>query len=234
MAEAAPADGGPLDDLLLKIVRDIDHSKNLHGRVTPKSCSTQDGVLHSAMLQNKDIDAFESFLETCDNATYNKAVSDLIDHILKTCCEILCPIPASSIDRSKGSVQSSSLERLKCIHPFSCPMCDFVLSEPVTLLCGHTYCKKCLVKWKPNACKVCKKRMYGYEFDSAKVNVLVSGLVKRWWQPELSAENCRLKGNQSMGTQDYAKALDAYTEALGQGKLRHQLLLARHFLFVLC
>ena len=210
--------GEPLDDLFLKIVRDVDYGKDLHGCLRPKSCIATDSMPSSLTKKGRDKDTFESFMETCDNSSYNKAINDLIDHVLKSCCEILCPVPASSADRDKASLQPNAMERLKCIHPFSCPICDFVLSEPVTLLCGHTYCKKCLVKWKPSACKVCKKRQYGYELDSAKVNVIVSGLVKRWWQPELDAEEIRLKGNQSMNGQDYAKALRFYSDALKQGK----------------
>ena len=30
--------------------------------------------------------------------------------------------------------------------PWSCPSCSGVIIEPVTLPCGHTYCKKCLIK----------------------------------------------------------------------------------------
>ena len=208
----------PLDSLLMRIVKDVSHSEDLHGCLKQKNCTAHDNLPSSLMKAGRCRDAFESFMETCDNASYNKAITDLIDHILKTCCEILCPVPASSTDRNTVGMQRNSLERLKCIHPFSCPICDFVLSEPVTLLCGHTYCKKCLVKWKPNNCKVCKKRHYGTEFDGAKVNVIVAGLVKRWWQSELNAGDIRLKGNQSMGSQDYTKALRHYSDALKEGK----------------
>ena len=225
MAESTSAAARePLDELLLKIVSDAEQSKDFHGCFRPKSCAARDGVLCSLVKNSRETDAFESLMETCDNATYNKAITDLIDYILKMCCEILCPIPASAASRDKTSMQASCLERLKTIHPFSCPICDFVLSEPVTLLCGHTYCKKCLVKWKPNACKVCKRRLYGHDFDSVRVNVLVSGLVKRWWQPELDAEAHRLRGNQSMSSQDLTKALTCYTEALEQGQSQRQML----------
>lgn len=206
----------------LQVYYEVGCSNDMPGMKKAK-CIVSD-VLSRAISKKsrvKDTSTLENILETCDNATYNKTITAIADSLLKRSSEILFPTPVDSQDGAEASAQQSpSHDRLKYTHPFSCPICDFVLNEPVTLLCGHTYCKKCLIKWKPNACRLCKKKLYANpcELSSAQANVLVSSLVKRWWQPELSASSLRDKGNQCVSSQspqqDYAKALQYYSDAL--------------------
>lgn len=178
------------------------------------------GSARSLLKKGRVKESCEGLLESSDNATYNGAITSIVSTMVKSSSEILFPTPVNCKDNGDAAVQQSTVtDRLKFTHPFSCPICDFVLSEPVTLMCGHTYCKKCLIKWKPNVCRLCKKKLYVCDFESAKANVLVSGLVKRWWQPELTAATIRSKGNQNVGMQEYDKALLSYSDALDLGKL---------------
>ncbi|XP_037069975.1 LON peptidase N-terminal domain and RING finger protein 3-like [Pollicipes pollicipes] len=205
-----------VDECLLTITGNIEHGKDVHGAKKSKSSKASDVLPRSFLKKSRMKDTLESLLETSDNVSYSKIITAIASSLLKSSSEILFPAPEHSEEGGASAQQISPNhhDRLKYAHPFSCPICDFVLSEPVTLLCGHTYCKKCLVKWKPNACRLCKRKLYACEFNSSKANVLISNLIKRWWQPELSAEVTRSKGNQSVKVEDYGSALQYYTDAL--------------------
>lgn len=65
---------------------------------------------------------------------------------------------------------------------FSCPSCHSFLGEPVTAACGHSYCKRCLQRHFFSKCKRCIASVAGEE----KVNVVLSGLLDKWFPEEVS------------------------------------------------
>ncbi|CAJ1052262.1 LON peptidase N-terminal domain and ring finger 1%2C like [Xyrichtys novacula] len=65
---------------------------------------------------------------------------------------------------------------------FDCPNCRSFLGEPVTLACGHTYCKCCLQRRLLPKCKLCTEGVRGEE----KANVILSGLLEKWFPEEFS------------------------------------------------
>lgn len=59
---------------------------------------------------------------------------------------------------------------------FSCPICRNVLKGPVTVECGHTFCKECLERVDCDTCGICDT-----EIGPARaINVLVQELVEKW------------------------------------------------------
>lgn len=70
------------------------------------------------------------------------------------------------------------------IDPFACPVCQDVLVAPVTIACGHTYCRNCVCD--QSHCYVCGKalQLYGNKF---KQDVLIGRLIEKWWSPLLQA-----------------------------------------------
>lgn len=90
----------------------------------------------------------------------------------------------SPIDSSNRIVL---LENSKCcndIDPFACPVCNDVLVSPVTIACGHTYCRDCV--YDQSHCYVCGKvlQLYG---NKSKQDVLIGRLIEKWWTPLLQA-----------------------------------------------
>lgn len=64
---------------------------------------------------------------------------------------------------------------------FSCPNCHGFLGEPVTAACGHSYCRRCLERHLFSKCKRCCGSIAGEE----KVNVVLSGLLDKWFPEEV-------------------------------------------------
>ncbi|KAM8772410.1 LON peptidase N-terminal domain and RING finger protein 1 [Acanthopagrus schlegelii] len=64
---------------------------------------------------------------------------------------------------------------------FDCPSCRSFIGEPVTLACGHSYCKRCLQRRLLSKCKLCKEAVTGDE----RVNVILCGLLEKWFPEEL-------------------------------------------------
>ncbi|XP_051940135.1 LON peptidase N-terminal domain and ring finger 1, like [Hippocampus zosterae] len=64
---------------------------------------------------------------------------------------------------------------------FDCPNCQSFLGEPVTLACGHSFCKRCSQRGLFSRCKLCHEavRLEG------KPNVILCGLLAKWLPVEV-------------------------------------------------
>lgn len=102
---------------------------------------------------------------------------------------------------------------------WSCSACAGVLVEPVTLNCGHSACRKCLVKDLSQVCRKCgiRHRMLGddpvNDLDSLKVSVMVGGLVSKLWDKEIKAADLRNDGNRLFQRGDVEGSIQKYSEA---------------------
>ena len=114
-----------------------------------------------------------------------------------------------------------------------CEVCSDLYVDPVTLLCGHTYCKKCLLKREGQhyveICAKCdknnlKRTRWANFFrrsvvDKCHTNVIINSIVKDNYPNELKAINVRLEGNELFVNKDYTEAESKYKEALTICKL---------------
>lgn len=105
----------------------------------------------------------------------------------------------------------------------SCGMCLSFLFEPVTLPCGHCFCRKCLEREKkekerPVVCKECRASSRVADVQSYRVNVVLSNLLGKWF-PELQrAGRLRREGNGLYAERKMEAALDKYNQAVLIGK----------------
>lgn len=93
---------------------------------------------------------------------------------------------------------------------FDCPNCRSFLAEPVTLACGHSYCKRCLQRQRLSKCKLCSGTVGGEE----KVSVVVCGLLEKWFPDELKRSKTLCEVDELCRTRRYHEAVSLATDAI--------------------
>ncbi|XP_062998110.1 LON peptidase N-terminal domain and RING finger protein 3 [Elgaria multicarinata webbii] len=103
--------------------------------------------------------------------------------------------------------------------PFSCRKCQGFLYEPVSLLCGHTFCKTCLERDRARraaGCGLCPAA--AGEGPGAqprlRVNVVLSHLLAKWFPGQVAASRLRHEGNRLYEERKLQAALRKYDEAV--------------------
>ncbi|XP_007883556.2 LON peptidase N-terminal domain and RING finger protein 2 [Callorhinchus milii] len=125
---------------------------------------------------------------------------------------------------------------------FSCRLCLVLLYEPITVPCGHTFCKSCLEKQAAAECKLCGRPLHKGqaatptpgETPSAaaaspgpnfRLNVVLCNLLGKWFAAESQAQRLRPEAEQLCHNRNYSAALELYNQALS---------LAPHDYLMLC
>lgn len=97
---------------------------------------------------------------------------------------------------------------------FNCPSCHSFLGEPVTLACGHSYCKRCLQRRLLSKCKLCKETMKGEE----KVNVILCGLLEKWFPEEVGRSKTICEVDKLCRKKRYQEAVSLATDIIQRGE----------------
>ncbi|XP_040031526.2 LON peptidase N-terminal domain and RING finger protein 1 isoform X2 [Gasterosteus aculeatus] len=92
-----------------------------------------------------------------------------------------------------------------------CPLCLFLMCEPVTMSCGHTFCRRCAGGYLPSKCPSCKERLKQKEVKSMKNNVLLIGIVEKCC-PEETKTKCHLQ--EKLKANEFPEALRIANEGL--------------------
>ncbi|XP_077984648.1 LON peptidase N-terminal domain and RING finger protein 3-like [Glandiceps talaboti] len=130
--------------------------------------------------------------------------SDRLTHLVTGFVEII----SKKEGLSAGTYQKESLDM------FSCLICHSLLYEPVTLPCGHTFCKLCLQKLQTRTCKKCNVHHAGLVITTLKLNVELSNLLEKYFANESKACKTKAIGNQLFSEEKYLEAVEKYSEAL--------------------
>jgi len=99
---------------------------------------------------------------------------------------------------------------------FACRICEGILLQPVTIACGHTFCRGCLARDTSRSCRQC-----GPKIASAcmlQTNVLMKGLSEKWWPEDVRAARLREQGNELFQRNKIYAVLAKYGEALQIGE----------------
>ncbi|KAI5733949.1 hypothetical protein M8J77_000686 [Diaphorina citri] len=126
------------------------------------------------------------------------------------------------ISRYTSDVNGNNRERL--VDDLACGFCFGLLINPVTVQCGHTFCKKCVVTRKE--CSLCNTALGNVGGRSPnrhsnllgnvrfEPNVMIKTLVEKWWSKELNAAKLREQGNGLFDKGFIDAALIKYNAAL--------------------
>ncbi|MBN3297346.1 LON peptidase N-terminal domain and RING finger protein 1 [Amia ocellicauda] len=74
----------------------------------------------------------------------------------------------------------------------SCPLCQAVLFEPVTVSCGHSFCKRCVGTGLPSKCHICKERLKLRDVKHVRNNVVLFSIIEKCY-PEETKLKCHLQ-----------------------------------------
>ncbi|XP_040002024.1 LON peptidase N-terminal domain and ring finger 1, like [Xiphias gladius] len=109
--------------------------------------------------------------------------------------------PDSRTGRSRGSCGEDV---------FDCPNCHSFLGEPVTIACGHSYCKRCLQRRLLSKCKLCSEAVRGEE----KANVILCGLLDKWFPDELKKSKMLCDVDELCRRKRYQEAVSLATDVI--------------------
>jgi len=112
--------------------------------------------------------------------------------------------------------------------PWSCCICATVLVDAITLgSCGHSVCKKCVLRDLSSACKKCGTAYEPFNTDpmdeesNIKLSILVCELTDKYWEKEKQAVQLRNEGNKLFQRGDVEASLVKYSEAYQLSKEDH-------------
>ncbi|XP_044283091.1 LON peptidase N-terminal domain and RING finger protein 3 [Varanus komodoensis] len=99
---------------------------------------------------------------------------------------------------------------------FGCRQCHGFLHEPVSLPCGHTFCKACLEGPRARAalCSLCPAAGSAGARPRLRVNVVLSGLLAKWFPERVKASRLRHEGTLLYKEGKLQAALQRYDEAV--------------------
>ncbi|KAM9376700.1 LON peptidase N-terminal domain and RING finger protein 3-like [Pholidichthys leucotaenia] len=108
----------------------------------------------------------------------------------------------------------------------SCRICLSFLFEPVTLPCGHCFCKKCLDRdgkdgGLPLLCRECGGSSGPHHGPGFRVNVVLSNLLAKWFPKLHRAGQLRREGNGLYGGKETEAALEKYDQAIEMAPMDH-------------
>ncbi|KAM3866535.1 LON peptidase N-terminal domain and RING finger protein 1 [Diretmus argenteus] len=92
-----------------------------------------------------------------------------------------------------------------------CPVCLFLMCEPVTMSCGHSFCRRCVGGFLPSRCPACKERLKQRDVRNIKNNVLLIRVVEKCW-PDETKMKCHLQEKLKAG--EFADALRIANEGI--------------------
>ncbi|XP_067115418.1 LON peptidase N-terminal domain and RING finger protein 2-like [Osmerus mordax] len=146
----------------------------------------------------------------------------LVENIAQTVREkdlnVLNGLKSGSRSGDGGGDSDGDTEEDEPLDLFSCRLCKNLLSEPATLLCGHTFCKHCLENETVTDCKQCKYKLDKKDGQilpfGLRIDVVLSGLLEKWFDSESKARRFCIEGEVLWKKQDYADALEKYNKAV--------------------
>lgn len=156
--------------------------------------------------------------------------------------EALAPVPedrssaASCVVVSEEAGVATAAEATEVWDGFKCRKCHGFLSDPVSLSCGHTFCKLCLERGRAadRRCALCGVKLSALMVTTGRargarragqqappplrVNVVLSGLLGKLFPGPARASQLRHEGNRLYRERQVEAALLKYNEAVRLGE----------------
>ena len=137
---------------------------------------------------------------------------------------------ASDSKNNQNKPEKMGSKRKLELSDCTCPICLYILIEPVTLPCGHEFCMNCFdtnVKETSLLCPMCRMRIASWARRAARNNKLIN--ETRWKAIQLAFPKkveCRLQGieggsssESEQGKEDTFRIPDMHTNTVKFGYL---------------
>merc|ERR1712212_968847 len=152
------------------------------------------------------------------------SVISLCSQMASVSTEVIQQFGAELIDFYSVHIGNGSFNT----DPWSCCICATVLVDAITLgSCGHSVCKKCVLRDLSSACKKCGTAYEPFNTDpmdeesNIKLSILVCELTDKYWEKEKQAVQLRNEGNKLFQRGDVEASLVKYSEAYQLSKEDH-------------
>ena len=106
---------------------------------------------------------------------------------------------------------------------FNCLYCHSLLNDPVTIPCGHTFCRTCLMKDRSKTCKNCGTVNHHLNVSRITSNVLLIQVIEKWFPSKCEAARLKREANVAFQSWKYEDAVRIYTKAIDLGNYLSQL-----------
>uniref|UniRef100_A0A1A7X899 LON peptidase N-terminal domain and ring finger 2 n=1 Tax=Iconisemion striatum TaxID=60296 RepID=A0A1A7X899_9TELE len=115
----------------------------------------------------------------------------------------------------EGSPNEGECEEGEALDLFSCRLCKCLLHEPITVDCGHTFCKRCLEDESVQDCVNCKQKLNKNDrLLSRRLDVVLSGLLDKLFPTESKARKFWIEGEVLWRKHNLSEALEKYSAAV--------------------
>ncbi|XP_063303919.1 LON peptidase N-terminal domain and RING finger protein 1-like [Pelobates fuscus] len=89
---------------------------------------------------------------------------------------------------------------------FNCPSCQQLLRDPVTVPCGHSFCRRCLQGPGVERCLDCKQRLKVRGANDLKCNTLLCNLLEKCLPTENNVNRIKRELQELLSNQEYEDA----------------------------
>ncbi|XP_053328864.1 LON peptidase N-terminal domain and RING finger protein 2-like [Spea bombifrons] len=101
---------------------------------------------------------------------------------------------------------------------FNCPSCQQALWDPVTVRCGHSFCKRCLRGPAVDRCHICKQKLKPRGAQELKCNTLLCNLLEKCLQGETRLNRVRSDLRDLLSLQDHEEAAKVASRGVAMGR----------------
>ena len=142
----------------------------------------------------------ESLPVYCEAFKYGKVNPDRLHRFVKALSKLI----------EKDSYATEQQTPVEDSNGLQCGVCTGLLYDPVTLPCGHSFCRLCLKKQESEKCVCCGNQ---FSYSRLKTNVTLQQVLEKSFKVELEATRLRLQGNQLHRKKNSLEAIEKYEEA---------------------